>query len=62
MILRGLISEFHFIFFYKFNPLGTKFFFSSFFGTLPKIGSFRFPAQRRDATLIGNFFDDPFLK
>ena len=34
---------------YKFNPLWTKFFFSSFFGTYHKIGSFRLPTHRRDA-------------
>ena len=31
------------------NPLWTEFFFSSFFGTWPKIGSFRLPTHWRDA-------------
>ena len=31
------------------NPLWTKFFFSSFFGTYPKIGSFCLPTHRRNA-------------
>ena len=40
--------------------------FSSFFGTLPKISSFRLPTHRRDAqligaTLIGNFLMIPSL-
>ena len=30
-------------------PLWTKFFFSSFIGTKPKIGSFRLPTHRHDA-------------
>ena len=37
-----------------------SFFFRSFFWTYPKIGSFRLPTHIV-ATLIGNFFDDPFL-
>ena len=43
-----------------FNPLWTKFFFSSFFETYPKIGSFRLPTHRHDAHR--KFFDDPLLK
>ena len=31
------------------NPLWTKFFFSSFFGTWPKTGSFHLPTHRREA-------------
>ena len=34
---------------FPFNPIGTKFFFPSFFGTWPKIGSFRLPTNSRDA-------------
>ena len=45
---------------YKFNPLWTKLFFSSFFGTYPKIGSFRLPTHMRYAHK--KFFDDSFLK
>ena len=33
----------------SFNPLPPGFFFSSFFGTYPKIGSFRLPTHSRDA-------------
>ena len=42
------------------NPLLSEFFFFSyFFGTKPKIGSFRLPIYSRDAHR--KFFDDPFL-
>ena len=42
------------------NPLPPElFFFSSFFGTKPKIDSFRLPTHSRDAHR--KFFDDPFL-
>ena len=34
------------------NPLVPEFFFSSFFGTLPKIGSFPLPTHSRDAHRI----------
>ena len=37
---------------YCFNPLVPEFLFSSFFGTQPKIGSFRLPTHRRDAHRI----------
>ena len=43
-----------------FNPLWTKFFLSSFFGTWFKIGSFRLPTHRRDAHR--NFFWWSLLK
>ena len=43
----------------KFNPLPPEFFFLLFFGTYPKIGSFRLPTHSRDAHR--KFFDDPFL-
>ena len=44
-----------------FNPLWTKFFFSSFFGTLPKIGSFRLPTHRRDRRSYEFFLMIPSL-
>ena len=44
----------------SFNPLLPEFFFSSFFGTHPKIGSFCLPTRNRDAHR--KYFDDPFLK
>ena len=43
------------------NPLLTEFFFSSFFGTYPNIGSFRLPTHSRDGhrkifLMIPSFF------
>ena len=40
-------------------PITAWILFSSFFGTFPKIGSFRLPTHTRDAHR--NFFDDPYF-
>ena len=48
MILSGFIFEFHFIFSRNLILYGPNSFFSLFFETLPKIGSFRLPTHRRD--------------
>ena len=42
-----------------FNPSLPEFFFSSFFGKQPKIGSIRLLTHRRDAHM--NIFYDPFI-
>ena len=50
----GLIQK------YYLTLYGPNSVFSTFFGTKPKIGSFRLPTHRSDAHR--KFFDDPFLK